>query len=142
MALVQINKNIRIETEIEYLHQRIALLEKQLATLQGSKTKNNGVTVHSNGTHYLVFPSQIKYLTSESNYSYIYLDSGLKIFTSKTLKYWLSKFECDSIIRIHRGISINTMSIAKINKSDKTIQLDNGTVLPYSRNLSLKTYFI
>ncbi len=142
MALVQINKNIRSETDIEYLHHRIALLEKQLATFQESKSENIGVMVHSNGIHHLVFPNQIKYLTSESNYSYIYLSSGLRLFTSKTLKYWLDKFESENIIRIHRGIAVNPSFISKINKSDKTILLDDGTVLAYSRNLELKTYFI
>ncbi len=142
MALVQINKNIHSETDVEYLHYRIALLEKQLVILQESQSDNIGVMVHSNGTHHLVFPNQIKYLTSESNYSYIFLNSGLKIFTSKTLKYWLDKFESESIIRIHRGIAVNTSFISQISKSDKTILLDDGTLLPYSRNLELKTYFI
>ncbi len=64
MAFVQINKNIRNETDIEYLHHRIALLEKQLANLHESKSENIGVILHSTGTHHLVFPNQIKYLTS------------------------------------------------------------------------------
>lgn len=142
MAIVQINKNNHNGIDIECLHHKIALLEKQLAALQESKSKNTGVMVHSNGSHHLVFPDQIKYLTSESNYSYIFLNAGLKIFTSKTLKYWLDKFESENIIRIHRGIAVSASCISKINKSDKTILLDDGTSLPYSRNLELKTYFI
>jgi len=142
MALVQINITSLNETDIEYLHHRIALHEKLLANLLESKSENIGVMVHSNGTHHLVFPNQIKYLTSESNYSYIILDLGIKIFTSKTLKYWLNKLECEKIIRIHRGIGINLYCLRKINKSDKNILLDNGTVLLYFRNLMLNTYFI
>jgi two-component system LytT family response regulator len=132
MAFVQINKNIRNETDIEYLHHRIALLEKQLANLHESKSENIGVILHSTGTHHLVFSNQIKYVTSESNYSYIFLNSGLKIFTSKTLKYWLDKFESENIIRIHRGIAVNASCISKFIKSDKSILLDDGTLMPYS----------
>ena len=142
MALIKINRNIHNETDIEYLYHRVAVLENQLASLQEGKLKSSGLMIHSNGVHHLVFPNQVKYLTSESNYSYIFLKSGLKIFTSKTLKYWLGKFDSNSIIRVHRGVAVNAAFISKINKPDKTILLDDDTVLPYSRSFELKTYFM
>lgn len=77
---------------------------------------------------------QIVYIKAESNYSTLFLTSGQKIFTSKTLKHWLDTFHSPALARVHKSHAVNKSKIISINKSEKSLLLSGNHVVNFSRN--------
>ncbi len=80
--------------------------------------------------------SNIVLVKAESNYSFIYLSDGSKIFTSRTLKHWQNFFNNQSLVRIHRSYLINVSFVELINKKSKGITLSNGIELACARSFN------
>lgn len=80
--------------------------------------------------------SNIVLVKAESNYSFIYLNDGSKIFTSRTLKHWQNFFNDQSLVRIHRSYLINLSFVELIDKKSKGITLSNGIELACARSFS------
>lgn len=69
---------------------------------------------------------------SESNYSVIFTNSGEKILTSKTLKYWHTKLNDSDLIRVHASYLVNRKYIKSILLKDKKINLNLNYQVTYS----------
>ncbi len=108
-----------------------------------SKT-NSDVFVKSQRKKYLINSNQVLFIKSESNYSTIYFMSSKlqKVFTSRTLKHWGIQFNSDQLIKVHNSYLINKSKIKAINRDSKTMLIEGGLEIPYSRgNRSLiKTF--
>lgn len=76
--------------------------------------------------------SDIIYLQSQSNYTYIHTFHH-KILHSRTLKYWCDQIAHDYFHRVHHSYLINKMYIDSISKSENTMVLTNGIIVPIAR---------
>lgn len=72
---------------------------------------------------------------SESNYTHIFLVSGKKITTSKTLKDVEQKLTGLNFFRVHQSHLINTIHISKVTKDEtSSCIMTDGMSIPISRN--------
>lgn len=78
--------------------------------------------------------SNIIMVKAESNYSYIYLKDGTKIFTSRTLKHWQGLLDESDFVRIHRSYLVNPVFVDTIDKKSKGVTLANGIKVFYARS--------
>ena len=108
-------------------------------TLQKSEVNPQSIiSVKSFNKNYNINSNQILFIKSDSNYSTIfYMTNQLqKVFTSRTLKHWHTKFDSDKLIKIHNSYLINKDKIMCINRSNKTVQIQEEIEIPYSRGCS------
>lgn len=100
--------------------------------------QQSDISVTSFNKKYRINSSQILFIKSDSNYSTIfYMTHQLqKVFTSRTLKHWHTKFDSDKLIKIHNSYLINKDKIMCINRSNKTVQIQEEIEIPYSRGCS------
>ena len=78
-------------------------------------------------------PTQVTYLSAQSNYTRIQLTSGRAILVSKTLKYCMGIFPGD-FLRIHQSHLVNPAFLSFYNTLTQIVELDDGTSLPVSRS--------
>jgi len=77
---------------------------------------------------------EISHLESESNYTYIFMNNGTRYMTSKTIKSYEEQLDKFGFFRTHQSFLINIQRILEYSKSDNTIALDNGKIIPVSKN--------
>jgi len=80
---------------------------------------------------------QVIMIEAESNYSSIYLTSGVHIFTSKTVKYWIQKIGEDhpDFVRTHRSFLINRNHITGYKTADRIIILTSEKYAKVARRI-------
>lgn len=78
--------------------------------------------------------SNIIYLQSEGNYTYIHRNKGNKTLVSRNLKYFEKKLDETSFIRVHNSYIINIFKIEKIiNTSGMYLILEGNKKVSVSR---------
>jgi len=88
-----------------------------------------------NSGHQLIAPSDIVSLEAEKNYSWVQLQNGKRLLTTKTVKHHCGLLSDKWFVRIHRGIVVNRRFIQQIEyvSNSYEITLHNGQKLPVSR---------
>jgi two-component system LytT family response regulator len=79
-------------------------------------------------------PEEIIMIRGESNYSWVYLQSGRTLLTPRTLKYWISRLNAESLIRVHRSFVIHRDRIQCIDAPDMLIRMEGGLVANIARS--------
>jgi len=77
---------------------------------------------------------EILYLKAESNYTHFFMEDGTTYFTSKTIKYFQEKLKTASFFRPHQSYLINTSYITEYSKTENSIILRGGKMIPVSKN--------
>ena len=85
------------------------------------------------GIHY-VLPQQILYCKAESNYCHVVLQSGERIFVSKTLKWINEQLPDATFIRPHASWLINVFTVNTLRRD--AVVLNDGTQIPVARSKS------
>lgn len=86
----------------------------------------------SNKVHWIAY-SDIIFLKSDSNYTYIYWTGG-RILSAKTLKTYSEIILLeDNFIKTHRSFIVNKDFIKLIDKKKKSFQLIDNTTIPISK---------
>lgn len=98
----------------------------------------NKLFVYNGKSRKCIPANTIVMIQSLSNYSTIYLQSGDKILTSRTLKYWASQLDSAFMVRTHQSFLINVDSIVSVEK--RRIQLKNNLEARISRNISMRSF--
>jgi two-component system LytT family response regulator len=95
-----------------------------------SAYSTNFTKIRCGATIYNVCGQSVRYIKAEGNYSTIFLNDGKKIFTSKTLKHWMTVFVNPNFKRIHSSTLINFHNVYKISKQNgvNTYHFTDGTV--------------
>ncbi len=76
---------------------------------------------------------EVVYLSSDRNYTNIFLTSGEKLYVSKTLKYFSDMLDETYFLRIHKSTIVHCNQIRRINKiSGGQVELIDGTMLKLS----------
>jgi two-component system LytT family response regulator len=76
----------------------------------------------------------ILFLKAESNYTHFTMVDEKTYFTSKTIKYFQEKLKGTSFFRPHQSYLINTTYITEYSKTDNSIILKGGKMIPVSKN--------
>lgn len=126
-------------SRVDQSHQILAL-QRQIEELQNSITalktaKCDGHFIKSGNISKFISISSVIMIEALSNYTYIYLLDGTKIFTAKTLKYWETRFANSTLIRIHKSYLVNKIHISCVCKATRIVTLQCNLTATYSRRL-------
>lgn len=84
--------------------------------------------------------NEVLLIRATGNYSVVYTVRGQKYFTSKTLKYWQTKFSLSPFfVRCHANSLVNVDYISKYNQDVISLVLTDGSIIPCSRRKWLET---
>ena len=143
---------------LDYLLKPIDILELQAAVEKARKKKKNGgleeklklllsqfeqdaspdkkrIALPVGDAMQLMFPNEILRCESDSNYTHIFLTTGKKITTAKTLKEVEESLEGLGFFRIHQSHLVNMEHVSKVVRGDGGyVVMDDGTQLTISRN--------
>lgn len=123
--------------------QRIRQLEDELNTLrQRMALKYDTIIIHHHGIKRIVPFHQIVMLQSQGNYTYIFLSSGEKLLTSKTLKHWQTNISSPDFIRTHNSFMINKYHLKQIDYKKRSLLLESGCMAKISRSMKNEFFAI
>ncbi len=103
---------------------RFEKLNSQTAALQIENNVSK-ILVEKKGESYLINYSQIHYIESNGNYSFIFISETEKYIVKKNLKQWEEFLSPNKFVRIHQSYIINIDKIIKFEK------LSNRTYLVF-----------
>ncbi|HZV71011.1 MAG TPA: LytTR family DNA-binding domain-containing protein [Saprospiraceae bacterium] len=113
---------------------RIRQLEAEVKRLQQqSPAAEKFVWIYQSQKLVKIPLMDVLYIRSESNYSRIFLKSGLQYYMSKTLKTWANEISDSDFLRCHRSFLVNKNEIIEIKRNVNQIVLRNGEIIPTSR---------
>jgi len=119
----------KIQTDLP--NQRIETL---LHNLIEEKNGHNRIAIPSLEGLQFIDITDIIYLEAESNYSFIYLQTGTRITVSKTLKDFEELLPSHTFIRIHHSYIINKNHVRKYLKGEGGhVLMSNGKLLDVAR---------
>lgn len=107
---------------------------KSALQLKENIFKSQRLAIKENdGIRFIEIPTIIR-CKSDNNYTDIFLATGEKIVSSRTLKEYTQILESYDFLRIHQSHLVNTCKITKIHKKDGIyVEMDNGELLEVSR---------
>ncbi|MBC9811395.1 response regulator transcription factor [Crocinitomicaceae bacterium CZZ-1] len=115
---------------IKRYHAKLSTEENDTAEV--NLLENKLIIPDINGLEIIPIHSIIR-MEAEQNYTHVYLNTGEKIFASKTLGFFEDILQKFSFVRIHRSHLINVDCIKRINKNDGgSVELTTGEVFKVS----------
>lgn len=128
-----------LEEAIEKLRTKISLtsmtdrLQILKTNLEDKKIKKIAVPV-AEGLLF-VKVEEISHVEANGSYANLFLTDGSKMTVSKNLKYFATALEGHTgFYRVHRSYLVNLANIAKYNRQDSLIHLENGTYINVARD--------
>lgn len=110
-------------------------LKMLLHQLQPSQPAADRIALPVGDAMQFFSPDDIRRCESDSNYTHIYLTSGRKITTAKTLKEVEEGLEGFGFYRIHHSHLVNMRHITKVFRGEGGyVVMDDGTQVAISRN--------
>lgn len=82
---------------------------------------------------FLIDTSAIVRVEASSNYSKLFFSDGKTLVTAKLLSWFEEQLEPESFTRLHRSHLINNRYLQLHQHTGKTIELQNGKIIPVSR---------
>ncbi|MCB0647241.1 MAG: LytTR family transcriptional regulator [Saprospiraceae bacterium] len=119
------------------------IIPLHLEIIKTQETYVSGVlTISTSKGIEIIQINSIIYLKSDSNYTYIFLESGRSILVSKTLKNYELLLK-NSFIRVHNSYLVNPDYIQGFLKKTNHLLLCNHLEIPVSRSkkLNVKNLF-
>ena len=95
--------------------------------------ENSSLKLNTSTGGYLIDTNTIVRIEASSNYSKIYFSNGKTLLTAKLLKWFEEKLQPASFTRLHRSHLINNGYVQLYTPSCKTLELQNGKIIPVSR---------
>ena len=89
--------------------------------------------VNTSTGDYLIDTNTIIRIEASSNYSRLFFTNGKTLLTAKLLKWFEEKLQPASFTRLHRSHLINDGYVQLYKPSCKTLELQNGKIIPVSR---------
>lgn len=109
-----------------------ALMLLHPATARYREISGHRVTLNTHAGVRYVCVDDIVYCKAESNYCHVILQSGERIFLSKTLKWISAELPAGRFIRVHASYLVNAEQVEMLSRS--SIQLQEGIDLPVARS--------
>lgn len=131
MAIVkQLNLDYK-EISLQNLYQKLHRLEQQIKQLSESEPLLVLSTIEGKE---ILNTKNILRVTSDSNYSRIFLEDGTNIYCSKTLKFIQQQLPATAFMRVHASHLVRLDAIRRIIHQDsKHLILKDGQTIPISR---------
>jgi DNA-binding LytR/AlgR family response regulator len=124
-----------VEHEIEKLKDQLRKVQSGLEDMQRQQDQlaDKRISVFTQGGYRQLSVNEIILISSEDNYSTIYLDGGAALFTSRTLKYWEDKCSSAELIRVHHSYLIHRQKLISVQPALFMLNLEGGLIAKYSR---------
>jgi DNA-binding LytR/AlgR family response regulator len=128
--LARYKRNLLVDTGV----QNIAASLGHIAEMLGDhKNKEQRLLINASSSSVLVKVKDFVRCQSNRNYTELFLDNGKKITVTKPLKQFAELPLLNDFARIHLSHLVNINYIDRFIKTDGTLLLLNGTVLPVSK---------
>lgn len=107
---------------------------KKVGEVKKNILKTQRLAIKQNdGVRFIDIPTILS-CKSDNNHTDIFLTTGEKIVSSRTLKEYSQILETYDFLRIHQSHLVNTTKIVKVHKKDGLyVELENGDLLEVSR---------
>ena len=115
------------------MYKKLSQLEDALNVIKTNILEAKYISIKEKGLTRMITASDIIMIKSDSNYSKIYLNNGIEILTSKTLKHWSSILEGNTFLRVHASYLINRNHIVEIKNNKRNILMNNNLNATISR---------
>ena len=116
---------------------KLPVNDEQLQNFQDAYNNpeaHDRITVNSNNTIELIEVADILRIEADDNYSHIYLSSGKKHTSAKTLKKFEEMLSNQGFYRVHKGHIINMDYMGKFIRSEGgQVEMKDGTRVSVSR---------
>jgi two-component system, LytTR family, response regulator len=138
------------EEELREALQRVIsaqpLLQEQISiTLQSFRKKKlqDHLALRSQQFVQVVELKQISYLQGDNGYTTVFLKSGNKVVTTKTLKEYEELLSGSTFLRTHQSYMVNKRYIDRYHNKEGFLYLNDGTQIPVSvrKKETIATYF-
>jgi len=107
----------------------VSRVRRILAPLENAKV----ISLQTNEGTKLIPSQEIVRLEADRNYSLVFGDFGKTICSSKNLGHFEQILEKCGFFRVHHSHLISLYHIHKLNKSDNSIEMKDGHMIPVSR---------
>ena len=99
------------------------------------------IYVKDQGITKIILLSDVIMMQADSNYTTIHLANGSRIFTSKTLKYWIQKIgDNNDFIRPHRSFVVNKKYVVAYQANPRSISISGDIAIPVSNNFDINNF--
>ncbi len=112
------------------LSEQIAFL---LARMAAPQENNKRIALKDVDHIYYVRTDDIAFCEADGGYTNFLLDNGQSIIVSKNLKEYEQILEPLGFLRTHNSYLVNPNKIARFEKNEETLVLDNGRTVPLSQ---------
>ncbi len=120
----------RAKLQIQPSKERLEILRD---TLKAPENKPDKISLHTLDKIIIVNLEDIVRCESDSNNTMFYLNSGKKVFVTKTLKYFSDMLKPYQFLRVHQSHLVNLQCIRAFIKTDGGyLMLKNGENVPVS----------
>ena len=120
----------RAKAQIQPNSERLSILKE---TLSAPEKKPDKISLHTLDKIIIVTLDDIIRCESDSNNTMFFLQSGKKIFVTKTLKYFSDLLKSYEFLRVHQSHLVNLKYISEYIKTDGGyLMLKNGDNVPVS----------
>ena len=122
--------------QLDLLKTCIENLKQNLASTAATQSNTSTVKlcVYTLDSIEFIAINSIIYCKSEGSYTYIYLNDGKEILSSKPLKDIQAQLGLNSFIRCHKSYLVNTEYIVKYYRPDECLILTNEVSIPLARS--------
>ncbi|WP_196885630.1 LytR/AlgR family response regulator transcription factor [Aureivirga sp. CE67] len=133
--LKPVDKDELIEA-VEKVRKKEDIFEDHFQTfLSNFHKQNEKINIAADGKVYLLDKCDIVMLKSDKSYTTIYLNDGVNIVVSKTLKEVEKKFTHTHFFRVHNSYLINLSHVKEYSKGiGGELMMSNGMIASVSRN--------
>lgn len=95
--------------------------------------RNDRLVIKQSSLYKIIPFSEIIYLMSDSNYTWIYTKDGGAVMASRTLKTFTSQLS-NSFLRVHQSYCINLLFLREYQRNNNQIKLVDNSLIPVSRS--------
>ncbi|MBC7865509.1 MAG: LytTR family transcriptional regulator [Bacteroidia bacterium] len=128
--LTRYRKSLRVDTGVQNISESLGHISEVLVEHQ---KKEQRLLINAASSSVLVKIKDIIRCQSNRNYTELFLQNGKKITVTKPLKQFAELPLFSDFARIHLSHLVNINYIDRFIKTDGTLLLLNGTVLPVSK---------
>lgn len=134
---IELKQLKRVFEKLQQIDAKSYITKQELNHILDNFSKNDQerkIVVHESNKINFIGCSEIIYLTSKGNYTYLYLKNNKKILSSSTLKIYQEMLPESIFIRVHKSFIININYVSAYAKDDGGfIEMTDGSIVCISR---------
>lgn len=120
-------------TAVERVRGSVSKIQEQEKNNNEGNYTSNRLLIHQLNNVIFINHDDILYLKADNNYTGI-ITAKRKVVASKTIKFFEGQLPSSKFYRCHQSYIVNLDYMTEYSKSDQTIVMKDGTMIPLSKN--------